>query len=152
MYAVAVGYLAGPVVLENNILFTAGGSYRVCIYEMQGNENPAAVMNNDLVECPSALYADFIGGSGGNCPFNSSFNCLVDAAAVNALTDMTIGSSGNVSVDPLFADPGEPDYHLSTNSPVEVRQGGLDLSADFIDDFDGALRTVPWSMGAYEQD
>jgi hypothetical protein len=71
-----------------------------------------------------------------------------DIDDVNALfgTD----SSGNISVEP-FLDSAQ-DYQLTENSPTSVTEGGLDLSSDFDTDKAGNLRTVPWSIGAYEYD
>ena len=150
-YSVALGYSQGESVIKNNILFTSGGNNRLCFWEDSGASNPAALLNNDLFDCPTALYVDFV-PAGGTCPFWGNGNCLTDVAAVNALADMSTGASGNVSLDPAFADRAAGDWHLTPASPIEIREGGLDLSAEFSDDFDGLPRSVPWSMGAFEQD
>lgn len=71
--------------------------------------------------------------------------------------------SGNISEDPFFPDK-DGDYHLTEDSPVNTRQGGLDLSDQFTEDKDGNPRTAErtgnptndgaagWSIGAYEFD
>jgi Bacterial Ig-like domain len=138
--------------IQNNIVFTSPGSgQRYCLSEVDFLSNPGSVENNDLFDCPTALYRDY--------PNNN----LSTIDAVNALTDTSAG--GNVSIDPVFVDTDGPDgdistmadndWHLSSSSPASpatVTQGGLDLSGDFTTDKDGKTRTVPWSMGAYERD
>jgi hypothetical protein len=64
-----------------------------------------------------------------------------------------IGSvSGNTDVDPLFENQsGEAwDWDLKGTSPV--KDAGLDLSGNFTNDREGALRSGSWAIGAYEQD
>jgi hypothetical protein len=51
-----------------------------------------------------------------------------------------------------FTTVPSPFSRFTTASPVEVTQGGLDFSSSFSTDILGNLRTVPWSMGPYEQD
>ena len=98
-------------------------------------------MNNNLFDCPTALYYD-----------DGTTN-LTTIAAVNALGDTL--ANGNVSVDPSFVNQIGGDWHFATDgtAPCLVTQGGLDLSASgIINDNDGTLRTVLYSMGAYEHD
>ncbi len=79
------------------------------------------------------------------------------------------GTDGNISLDPIFKSTDgldgviitgrDNDYHLTSGSPIEVKEGGLDLSNynffptnSFEDpvDLDNKTRFVPWSIGAYE--
>ena len=132
--------------IQNNIVFTSGSSAGYCLYEFDSSSDPAFLENNDLFDCPTAFYVD------------EGVTNLTSISAVNALIDMT--ASGNVSVDPVFADIdgpdddittiGDNDWHLTSTSPVEVTQGGLDLTASIPKDKDGIDRTVPVSIGAYE--
>jgi hypothetical protein len=134
--------------IQNNIVFTSGGGVGRCFVEFDSASDPVVFHNNDLFGCPTALYRD------------EGTTDITSLDAVNALTDTTIG--GNVSIDPAFVNMNGPDgdinnfadndWHLSSNSPMEVTQGGLDLSNLFTTDKDGVTRTVPWSMGAYELD
>jgi hypothetical protein len=132
----------GGSTITNNILFTSGtGSSRYGIYELPGDTEPSELKNNDIFDCPTALYYDY----------DASPRDLTDIADVNAMTDITGGVSGNVSVDPVFV--GSGDFHLSSSSPVSVTEGGLDLSVEGLtEDKDGNPRTNPYSIGAYEYD
>ena len=56
----------------------------------------------------------------------------------------------NVDDDPDINWNGDLDFNVS--SPIEVTDGGLDLSLYFTTDITGNTRTVSWSMGAYEKD
>ncbi|HAK60825.1 MAG TPA: hypothetical protein DCO77_10650 [Nitrospiraceae bacterium] len=149
-YSAGISYVSGAVAIENNIVFTTSGSYRLCIFETQGLEDPANLDNNDLFDCPTSLYVDFAGVDLGDCSFNDDFNCLTDIADVNNLSDISGVSSGNVSDDPLFVDQAGGDWHLTPTSPATISLGGLDLSVSFDDDKDGTTRTDPWSIGVYE--
>jgi len=126
--------------IQNNIIMTSGnGSTRTCINEDDNNSVPTSIQNNDLFDCPTALYVDFIDGN------------LLTIGEINNLTD----SDGNVTIDPGFVDRDGGDWRLTSTSPTEVTQGGLDLSTNpkpFSTDKDGFTRTVPWSIGAYELD
>ncbi len=146
--AVEMRYGAAPEII-NNIIFTEGGSNRYGIYEYTPDGDPAKVENNDIFNCPTALYYD----EGDDSEFDEGNNGvnITDIATVNGLTDTTAGA--NVSVDPQFTDWSGKDYHLTADSPASVTEGGQDLSTEGItDDMDGNERTVPWSMGAYEYD
>lgn len=123
--------------LKNNILFTTAGTNRYCFYEANSTSDPAAFNNNDLFDATTALYYD---------EGTTSINTL---AGINGLPDIaSVGA--NVTADPLFANRGTGDYRLQSSSPVT--QAGLDLTATIPADKDGVARTVPVSIGAYEQD
>jgi hypothetical protein len=123
---------------KNNIVFTSGNGYRQCFRETDITSDPAVFQNNDLFDCPDGLYLDELS------------TVLTSIDDVNNLTATTYAD--NISVDPDFVNRAMGNLHLTIFSPVEVRQGGLDLSSDFTTDRDGATRTDPWSMGAYERD
>jgi len=126
--------------IENNIIFTTGPGSEYCIHEAEALHvvEPVSLRNNDLFGCGTALY------------FDEAANNLTSIADVNALTDTT--ATGNISIDPVFVDQAGGDWYLSSSSPTEVKQGGLDLSGSFTTDKDGFTRTIPWSIGAYELD
>lgn len=121
-----------PPIIQNNIIDLTTGT---CIYEATSSLDPLSVKNNDLTGC-TTLYVD------------DGVIEISDIAGVNALSDTD--ASGNISIPPNL--DSAQDYRLTSTSPVEVRQGGLDLSSDFVTDIEGNTRTVPWSMGAYEYD
>ena len=136
-YGIFIFVQSSPVI-ENNIIFTTGGERRVGIFEFSFNTTPISLRNNDIFDCPTALYRDY----------ESLPHDLTEADPVNSLEDTT--SESNISVDPGFA--SGDDRHLGPNAPASVTEGGLDLSDEgFETDMDGVLRSVPWSMGAYEQ-
>jgi hypothetical protein len=151
--------------IQNNILFTAAVGNAYGIRESSADSDPTVCRNNNIFDCPNAIYYDFEGASAN----------ITDIADVNNLSDMT--SSGNISVDLIgvanyFVDvDGEDDdittmldndWRLTDNAPVNVRGGGLDLSSDFTTDFAGVTRTTSspsgmtnddaagWSIGAHE--
>ena len=139
--------------MDNNIIFTTAGLYRIGILADSGSD-PAALRNNNIFGCPTALYSrettvqtDYTSVAG--------FEAALGAAA-----------SGNVSRSGIFIDQSS-DLHLAAAADVDVRQGGLDGSAlgwSFSTDMDGNNRTNStaggpsntdaggWSMGAYEKD
>jgi hypothetical protein len=155
----------GPVI-QNNIVFSGGTIESYCISELNAISDAAVLQNNDLFSCATALYLDFVDGTG--CAANDV--CNTSIANVNLAANTTQGAAGsasaNVSVDPVFADidgadndintMGDNDWHLSAGSPASVKAGGLngiDQGWSFTTDKDGVTRPAsgnPWSIGAYE--
>lgn len=154
--------------IRNNIIFTTGGTNRYCIYELAVNADPSAFQNNNLYDCPTALYRD-----------ENATNVTNLTTAITAPTSDTLANFGNISVsntsNQLFADLDGPDniittvadndWHLTTNAAIcDVRAGGLNLTTIITADKDGNTRTTDavagcapantgatnWSMGAYE--
>ena len=134
-------------IIENNIVSAGAGSTQICIDEANTTSDPAALRNNVLFDCPTALYGDY----------GSPLTSIDD---VNNMMDTV--ASGNLSTDPMFVDRdgadndlttfADNDWDLSGASPASVTKGGLDLSANFDVDVEGNARTVSWSIGAYERD
>ncbi len=132
--------------IKNNIIFTRSGPYGWGIYEKGVNDDPASVQNNDIFACGNGLYYD----EG------------TTAKTIDEVNALGAGYSGNQSLDAKFANQSGYDWHLTTTTPTEVHEGGLDLSglSDFPKNAGGqctditgtAARTSPWSMGAYEYD
>ncbi len=158
-------------VIENNLIFTTGGQHRICL----GDSNDTMIdrlRNNDLFDCPTALFMDIGGGRLNNCPFVSNTDCHTDPAVLNDPAIFTAGTpgatAGNVSApvsfidrdgsDGLAATLWDNDWRLEgTGVPCRVSRGGLDGQAEnppwaFANDAGSARRTAPWSMGAFEYD
>jgi hypothetical protein len=134
-YAIFIFGGSSPTI-DNNILTAGGTSAGHCIYELAVNCRPSSIRTNDFFDCTTALYRAF--GAAGT---------MTDIVDVNALAEAV----GNVAVDPGFSSP--QDWHLTALSPQVVREGGTAsaVSGAAID-HDGIARSVPWSMGAFEQD
>jgi hypothetical protein len=155
----------GPTI-QNNIVFNSGTNESYCISELNADSDAAVLQNNDLLSCATALYMDYVDGTG--CATNDV--CNTSVADVNVAGNTTQGAAesaaGNVNVDPLFADidgadndintMDDNDWHLSAGSPASVTAGGLngiDQGWSFTTDKDGVTRPAsgnPWSIGAYE--
>ncbi|MBA7628893.1 hypothetical protein ES703_36390 [subsurface metagenome] len=120
-------------VIENNILFTLGNAYG--IHEEDSSALPVKLNNNDFYGC-NPIY-DYDGGT-----------CTTINEMENYLFDKSVSASENVSDYPKFVYQAESDYHLKIDSPL--KESGLDLSNSFTTDRDGATRTDPLSIGAYE--
>lgn len=62
---------------------------------------------------------------------------------------------GNIAIsydqDILIDGPGG-DMRFKESTPEAIKEGGLDLSLDFTNDYKEQERTVPWSIGAFEDD
>jgi len=127
-------YLSGSrPVIENNILYASAGC--CAVYEKDAASRPARLRNNAFSEC-AGLY---VKGEGGSCDSAVEIETYLTPAA----------ASGNIADDPdPFVNRAAGDYHLTAGSAPE--HAGLDLSAEFATDRDGAPRSAPWSMGAYE--
>ena len=154
--------------IENNIIW-----YPTCLVEFGANTEPATIKNNNLNGCV-VVYIDDDASCTGNADGDGD-NSTCTLTEMEALTDFSVGSvSGNIAVDPLFVDidgadndiatTNDNDWHLQLSSPVNVREGGLDLSSLYTTDQDNLVRTAiikgapsnagasGWSMGAFEQD
>lgn len=144
--------IGSPAIIENNIIFGT-----TCIEERNIDADPIRLFANNLYNCGlspggsilSTVYYDSDARCTGNADGdNDAHTCTL--AEMNQLTDMQVDGS-NISVDLGFGTQADADWHLSAASPASVKFGGLDLSINFSTDKDGAQRTTPWSIGAYEQ-
>jgi len=123
--------------IENNILYFAGDhSLLIGAIIAADSSRPSSIKNNDFYGF-NILYSDATEGT------------YTDVSTLNSIVYLTPGASGNVSDTPIFADV---DYRLEATTPTSIKEGGIDLSAEFTVDKDGVTRTAPWSMGAYEKD
>lgn len=139
--------------IKNNIVFTTGGVEEFCLYEGGKNDanwtlsNPNAVENNDLFNCKTALYSNFDGDVRNNILDINDINNYLNTVQ---FADKT--SKNNISINPYFINDIIDDYHFSQNSPIEVTEGGVDLTNENISaDKDGKERTNPFSIGCFEK-
>jgi hypothetical protein len=138
--------IGSPAIIENNILFGF-----MCIKETDSTADPIRLFANILYGCGQQYFyydsdAQCTGNADGD---NDASTCTL--AEMNQLTDMQVDGS-NINVSLGFETQADADWDLNAASPASVKFGGLDLSIDFSMDKDGTQRTVPWSIGAYEQD
>lgn len=110
--------------------------------------DPATIKNND-----------FVTFTGGALYYDEGTTAVTLIATINAMATAT---NTNQNADPLFVDKLNYDWRLTTSSPDAVKISGLDLSGetDFpsnaggvkVDRSGSTVRTIPWSIGAYEMD
>ena len=154
-------YLLGTdTIIDNNIIFASGNDQAYCIRGRDANI-PASLRNNNLFGCAS-VYENL----DGSCTGNADGDGNNDTCTLEEMETLLSGS-GNISVDPLFADVDGPDndistmedndWHFSTSSPATVTAGGINGEDDggwgFTTDKDGVARPgtgLNWSIGAYE--
>ena len=159
-YAHAVSVSGGAPTVAGNTLMTSSALKGVGVYlandaapKIDGNIITRAarcVRNNNTSHKAASLR-------------NNAFNCTQayehDDTTYNELLPLeTLLSaegtlaSGNVKVAPTFVQGGT--YHLEPGGETScvLAQGGLDQSPLFTTDHDGAPRTVPWTIGAFELD
>ncbi len=115
----------GAAIRNNAVVAHSAG---VCVEEASADADPISVGNNDLYGCGS-LYLD------------EAAVRLVAPGDVNALP----GASGNISADPAL---DTTSYRPLPGSPL--LGAGLDRSSLFQTDITGAIRSPPWSIGAYQ--
>jgi len=103
--------------IRNNVLEGGSNLNRYGVYEDQGaglQADPLAFENNDLWIPPTSFVTNDV------LYWDESTTALTTIAAVNGLTDISMGVGGNLNADPLFLlDDGtvSGDYHLGVGSP-----------------------------------
>jgi hypothetical protein len=103
-------------------------------------------------------FADSYGRSGGSGTANLaiSYSDFPNTGTNTGGGSLSVGT-GNIDVDPLFADAGAFDFHLLAGSPA-IDTADPNPSPALLDDFDGAVRPVDGNAdgtarrdrGAYE--
>jgi len=152
-FGIAIRNRTFPII-ENNILVMKNNERNLgWAIEERNDANPTSIRNNAFYNWPH-LYSDVATST-----YHSNINNA--ATTTGGAADSV---SGNVVDDPLLVDMDNDDLHLQLLSPLDIRGGGRDLSADFLNDLGGFVRTsstpegatnpgaAGWSMGAYEID
>jgi hypothetical protein len=116
--------------VENTILFASEPSHGIRLSDSAAEVE--SLRNNLFLGCDEAIIQPATGGP------------LTTIAAAESYLGAA-ASDNAADLDPGFVDVAAGDYHITTDA-----LSGLDLSAEFGVDRDGAARTVPWSAGAYE--
>jgi hypothetical protein len=133
---------SGTTNIENNIIYSpnAGGT---CVYAATATQKPAVIANNSMFNCATNYYLE------ATTPYS-----LANLGMSGITT-----TSGNLEYDMVgascFTNMGAWDWSLTASCGTNVRQGGLDGSANswgFTTDFTRSTRTAPWSIGAFERD
>jgi hypothetical protein len=137
--------------IVNNIIFANSGTLSAYGIREEGAADLLEVLNNNI--SASVAYQD----AGG-----ASHTDVLDMEAALASRSIPAADNHGYPIEPELIDADGADANIATMSdnhwelaasaPVDVREGGLDMSSDFAVDFRGAQRTVPWSIGAYEVD
>jgi len=163
---VCVGYETGTPIIDNNIIFTTGGSYRYGINESTPapSNRPDSVRNNEFYDTPTAIYHDYN---------NNNYTSITSMES--ALTADGVNTSANISLTASYLDyadyngtDNDPDtmedndWDLTGSTNVNISTGGLNgqhstENWSYHDDREGVTRTpsddsstTGWSMGAYE--
>jgi parallel beta-helix repeat protein len=130
-----------PSVTEiNNTIYGPGGQ------ELLLNFGPSTFDNNIL---PWLTCAD---PQSQTTPLAIGHDDMFNAGALQSGSVCPLGDGdGNLSVDPLFVNPADSDFHTQPTSPV-VAKGDIDAPLIPAADLDGKARTVcnTIDMGAYE--
>ncbi len=127
-------------IIKNNIIYSVHDGQAVSVPTKAGTA--VQVMNNSFFGTDEILY---YGETDTRC------STVADLQTAFPLSSPWLVSSGNVDVAPIFEDYAGKDFRLKADTPAAIRLGGLNLSASFTVDKSGALRTVSWSIGAYEK-
>jgi len=154
-------YCLGNVSIRNNLVNLASPDKNdIGINDAGGN--PLELSNNLFYMDPGPTGAYYYDNQGGYGAINDiNFVNLYDATTQSS----TKPSSGNIALNPatttIFADAVNGNYHIDLTAPASVRNGGIDLgSLAFWPtnvggqpvDIEGTVRTIPWTIGAYERD
>jgi len=120
-----------------------------------GNQAQDVSFSNNLIIGKPGKAAFACGSSTSSPVLESNDVFTAGGDSYRGCADLT-GTNGNISVDPLFVDPNQSDYHLQRASPVIDRGGNS--AADLKNDFSGYPRvadgdndgTAVIDIGAFE--
>jgi hypothetical protein len=158
IYLAVPASVSGPILVNNTIADNDADARGSGVYAF-GYSAQTELTNNIIIAKPG--QSSFYSTRFTNTPplpiirFNNIFSSG-GMAYDGAIPDMT-GTNGNISVDPLFANPAQGDYHLQLGSPSI--DSGYNQAPNLPDkDLDGHLRILDGGgdenaiidMGVYE--
>lgn len=143
--------------ITNNIAYQSGGGVNI--------ENQSDAVFSHCIILNAIVEGNAVGQDGaqisinyGDFEFNNSSASLIASNVEGGRNEVYVGQKGslnwldgNIDSDPLFIDPDNGDYHLSSAS--RCRDAGLDIPvADFKFDLDGNTRILGRAIdiGAFE--
>jgi hypothetical protein len=148
-FGLAIGicnYQGANPVIENNIIFSGGPSASAKdnhgIHEKTTDAVPVKCNNNYFYVDGDALY--YSAGT----TVTYSTEATMQAYLVSKDCPSTLNVRGTDNPEDVL----EADWSVGGTTPASIKEGGLNLSADFSRDKAGNLRpaTGPWSIGAYQ--
>jgi len=128
--AIRVGLRANSTAVYNNTSYSNGSGYGIEVVTGGSAIPVGTIIRNNIAYLNGGANIRNQ-GSGTLCSNNIGAAC-----------------GGSSTVNPLFVDAPNEDFHLAVNSPAVG--AGFDLSAVFTTDFDAATRTIPFDIGALE--
>jgi hypothetical protein len=133
------------IMIDNNIFIAESPTSSIGILQKSTDSTPLTMRNNLFFNCvDGAFILEWIDWACTN-PSSASVVTYLEAFGMTAIM-----LEGNISgLDPILK---FTDYDYTRTSPLEVTEGGLDLSTKFLVDRNRRPRTVPWSIGPYEKD
>jgi len=124
-------FLSSPAAaIENNIFLGSPPSCAIWMSEI--DYLPRSLRNNLFLACTAPIL---------HAGFDNDLETIPEVEARLGIA----ASSNAADLDPGFIDVATGDYHLLFDSIA-----AMDHSVLFQTDRDGTMRTVPWSVGAYE--
>tara|TARA_Y100001933_G_scaffold100161_1_gene100524 strand:+ start:493 stop:2394 length:1902 start_codon:yes stop_codon:yes gene_type:complete len=121
--------LAGGAIYNNIILGNTMSAQSFCMRESVALPNTVHLDSNNLFVCPDGLMENSLGiaysiicDEGFSVPANRGTFGTPGCATMYT----NAGTKSNLSMDPIFVNPGAGDFHYSASSPCLLVQGGVD--------------------------
>lgn len=142
----------------NNTIYLAGSGGDTAVFI----SSSMVRLENNILSAASDCRGIYMNNTGAiisslhNNEFFGSADPLIrlsDGTTSTLVSEMEIyigaaASDNDSGTDPQYVDPDVGDFHITNTS----LPSGRDLSGEFQHDADKSIRTIPWSIGAYELD
>ncbi len=150
---------ASTVYAWNNIIYDFRDDSNSVGIELNDADGTVFSHNNTIVNCYNGLWnrsGIFTSRNTATQGCTNGFNGIFAPSSDHNLSDLAADAPGANSInsaDVSFVNEiGPPmDYHLA-DGDNQAKNAGMDLSTSFTVDIDDDTRTVPWCMGADEND
>lgn len=160
-YAIQL-YDSSPEILSNSIATEPESGYTSYHTYLSGSSTPR-IDNNNFVQVSDLGEVYCVYASGGAQPSsmrNNNLDCTqiyygtLSAATLLELESNLPTATDNVVVPTAVMDAVSGDLRLRDDGsvPCTLARGGMDLPDALAQDRSGAMRSTPWSIGAYELD